>query len=247
MKKIKIYCFLATLFILLLQAQEAFAGPGGRILKELFDTPLGKIVGIVLGIVFLPLILYIKFREAIEVKKTHRDLRKLAAVNPALFGWFNLKNRVTEVFGQVHSAWRKEDMSKASEWMTHWYWQNQQLMYLDRWEEQGLVNVCNVRKVLEIKPLHLSCSDATDFEDTRVVVSIEANMEDYLMDRESGRVVEGKKGYKNGETIWTFVLQGGIWKAENIEEDTLSLAYAKLKNIVPETAFNRTEAARGKA
>ncbi len=202
-------------------------------MKEMFSSPLGKIVGLVLGVILMPYIIYVRFRETIETKRTHKDLRLLAAAHPAIFEWFNLKNRITEVFGRVHSAWRKEDMSAASEWMTHWYWQNQQLMYLDRWQEQGLVNVCNVRKVLSITPLHLSCSNQKGFAGTRLVVSITANMEDYLAERESGKVVEGKKGFKDGETVWTFVLDNDKWKVENIEEDFMTLSYAKLKNIVP--------------
>ncbi len=233
MKKINLHLSLIICFTFLFQIQEALAGPGGKILKELFDTPLGKILGIVLGIIFLPFIIYSAAREAIEVKRTHNDLKKLSVRNARIFGWFEIKNRVQEVFGQVHNAWGKEDMSQASQWMTPWYWQNQQLMYLDRWEAMGRVNVCNVRKVLNIKPLHLHCSNEDNFEHSRIVVSIEANMEDYLMERETGKVVEGRKGYKNGVTVWTFVLNDGKWKVENIEEDSQTMSYAKLKNVLP--------------
>ena len=214
-------------------------------MKELFDTPLGKVLGIVLGVIFLPFIVYVAAREALEVKKTHSDLKKLATGHPRIFGWFEIKNRVQEVFGQVHSAWSKEDMSQASQWMTAWYWQNQQLMYLDRWEAMGLVNVCNVRKVLNIKPLHIHCTNEGNFENSRIVVSIEANMEDYLMERETGKVVEGKKGYKDGVTVWTFVLNEGKWKVENIEEDSLTLSYAKLKNVLPELMNKQSPSSSG--
>ena len=234
MKNRNLSFFLLFCFSFLFQIQDVLAGPGGKILKEVFDTPLGKIVGLILGIIFLPFIIYVNMREMIGVKKTQRDLKKLAGAHPRIFGWFNIKNRVQEVFGQVHSAWGKENMSEASEWMTSWYWQNQQLVYLDKWERQGLVNVCDVRKILKIKPLHLECSKEKGFEGSRLVFSIEANMEDYLMERETGKVVEGKKGYKDGTTVWTFILENGKWKAENIEEDTFSLAYAKMKNVIPE-------------
>lgn len=203
----------------------------------MFDSPLGKVVGVILAIIFFPFIAYAQIREFFGVRKTKKDLRNLALVNKN-FEWFNLKNRVTEVFGRVHSAWRKEDMGQASEWMTHWYWQNQQIVYLDKWEEQGLVNNCDVRKVIKMKPLHVVCSNQENFEESRIVMSIEANMEDYLAERESGRVVEGKKGYKDVETIWTFILEDGKWKAENIEEGRLSLSYAKLKNSVPKVVLS---------
>jgi hypothetical protein len=233
MKTYQRYILLLVLFTTVIEVQEALAGPGGKILKELFSSPLGKIVGVVLGIILLPFIIYVRVKEAMGTKRTYRDLKTLAVSHPETFEWFNVKNRITEVFGRVHSAWRKEDMSNAAEWMTSWYWQNQQLMYLDRWQEQGLVNVCNVRAVKSIDPLHLNCSNRKDFEGTRLVASITANMEDYLAERESGNVVEGKKGYKDGETVWTFLLENGKWKAENIEEGSVSLSYAKLQNVMP--------------
>ena len=34
-------------------------------------------------------------------------------------------------------------MSEASEFMTDWYWRNQQLVVLDRWAAEGLVNTVN--------------------------------------------------------------------------------------------------------
>ena len=40
------------------------------------------------------------------------------------FDWMSLKVRIKNVFLRVHSAWKKEDMKLASEWMTNWYWQN---------------------------------------------------------------------------------------------------------------------------
>jgi hypothetical protein len=58
-------------------------------------------------------------------------------------------------------------------------------------------------------------------------------MEDYLAERDSGEVVEGKKGFQEVETIWTFSVQNGQWVVANIEEDTLSLDYAQLANELP--------------
>ena len=118
--------------------------------------------------------------------------------------------------------------------MTDWYWQNQQLAHLDRWAEQGLVNRCTVKGVGRIRPLFLACRDNDgDFSGSRLVVSITAKMEDYLEDRASGKVVEGKKGYGSTETVWTFVLSGGLWRVATIEEDSVSLMYARMENELP--------------
>jgi hypothetical protein len=60
-------------------------------------------------------------------------------------------------------------------------------------------------------------------------------MEDYLEERATGRVVEGEKGYKDVESVWSFELQGGSWRVANIEEDSLTLVYAQMGNELPES------------
>ena len=58
-------------------------------------------------------------------------------------------------------------------------------------------------------------------------------MKDFLQDRNTGKVVEGSKNYKDVETIWSFTLENGYWKVSDIEEDSMSLAYAKLVSELP--------------
>ena len=126
-------------------------------------------------------------------------------------------------------------MSEASEWMTSWYWQNQQMAYLNQWERDGLVNHCRVKSISKIRPLFLEYEQSEgSSEDSRLVVSITANMEDYLAQRATGKIVEGKKGYADTEHVWTFILQKGKWVVANIEEGSMSLSYAGLKSEVPE-------------
>ena len=118
--------------------------------------------------------------------------------------------------------------------MTDWYWQNQQLAHLDRWKKEGLVNVCDVKNITKIKPLlfvHRNQGEA--HEDSMVVISIQARMNDYLQDRATGKVVEGSKRYKEVETVWSFTLENGAWKVSDIEEDTMSTAYAKMVKELP--------------
>jgi len=66
-----------------------------------------------------------------------------------------------------------------------------------------------------------------------VVLSIEARMKDYLAERDSGKVVEGSKRFKDVETVWSFTLVDGQWKVSNIEEDDMSLEYANLMRKMP--------------
>jgi len=222
-----------VLFIVLMLAEPAFAGPGGKIASVMFQSIWGKIVLFVLILLFSPLILYSIIREYLAQRHTFKDLRKLSQMN-SLFDWLTLRDRVTDCFHTIHNAWREEDMKQASEWMTAWYWKNQQLVYLDQWAKDGLINHCRIKKITELKPLFLAYrGDNKKAEGSRIVVSITVQMEDYLAKRETGEIVEGKKGFNESETVWTFVIQNNQWVVANIEEGTLSLDYAQLTNELP--------------
>lgn len=216
----------------ILMGSPAFAGPGGEIASAVLKNPVGRVIVILLTILLAPWILYIIIKERIAERKTLNDLKVLAA-HHGEFDWLTLKERVIEAFHRVHSAWRKEDMEGASEWMTDWYWRNQQMVYLDQWEQDGLINHCRVNSIRSVRPLFLRYSNKADSLDgSRVVVSITANMEDFLEERATGKIVKGAKGYADHETVWTFILQGGKWVVGNIESSGMSLAYAKLENEI---------------
>lgn len=124
----------------------ALAGPGGQIVSAAFRSLLGQVVLGVLAVLLLPLVLYILVKEWLAERRAHADLKVLARLRPE-FDWPTLNDRVLECFHRVHAAWRREDMQEAATWMTGWYWQNQQLVYLDRWEREGLANRCTVNEV----------------------------------------------------------------------------------------------------
>ena len=67
-----------------------------------------------------------------------------------------------------------------------------------------------------------------------VVISIEAKMQDYLQNVKTGKVVEGGKRYKEVETIWSFTLHNGAWKVSDIDEGSMSLAFAKMAKELPD-------------
>jgi len=215
---------------ILIQTNDALAGPGGYIAKAAFKTWWGRLIIAVLVIIFLPLIIYIRTREKIGIRKATKIANELSKVDQN-FNWLNQKARFKGAFMQVHSAWSKTDMERASEWMTTWYWRNQQLVHLDRWEEKGLVNVCKVKTVKKMKLLHVQVSNLPALEDSVMIVSIEAEMIDFLKNKKTGKVVEGDQSYKDVETVWTFTLEEGKWLINNIEPGSLSLAYAKLKKV----------------
>lgn len=225
-----------TLLFICLFVLEAWAGPGGKIAKALFTTFWGKVLLVVLTIIFLPFILYARLRQYFKVRRTMATLRQLAA-NDRNFDWMTLKNRVTDIFTRTHRAWGKEDMGEVSSFSTSWYWQNQQLVHLDRWKEQGLVNKSELRKINSLTPLFIKHSGQPQGEDSILVVGIDANQEDYLMQRDSGLIVEGKKGFQDVDTLWTFRLHKGEWLLDNIEQVEFWSTYVGMPNEVPAAAL----------
>lgn len=224
---------LFVLFLILLTVEPALAGPGGKIATAVFDSFWGKVLLIILVIVFLPLILLTLAKEKVAERKALRDLRFMAKRSPH-FDWLKVRQRVQDCFFRVHSAWQKEDMTESSNWMTDWYWKNQQMVYLDRWEREGLYNHCDVKEITSIKPLLFAHhNEGGEHEDSMLAVMIGANMQDFLAERDTGNVVEGSRKYKDVEKIWSFTLVDGAWKVSNIEDSSFSLTYAALEKTQP--------------
>lgn len=232
MKKFCVLLGLA-LFANLLILEPALAGPGGKIAQAAFETFWGKVILALLTLFFLPLILYMMVHEKIAERRTRKDLAVMAGYS-STFEWLNMLDRIKDCFYRVHSGWQNEDLSDVSKWMTDWYWQNQQLVYLNRWKRDGLINICNVKKIKAIKPLLFAHkNEGEEHENSLLVVEITANMQDYLMERATEKVVEGSKRYKEVETLWSFRLEAGQWKVANIEETSMSMDYAKLAKQLP--------------
>jgi len=172
-------------------------------------------------------------RNAAE-SRTLKDLRQLVQRHD-LFDWIRLENRIESCFQKVHLAWHQGNLDDVSECMTNKYRQEQQSDYLDKWAKQGLINHCEVEVISSIQPLFLA-HPAQEMEGSKLVVAITAKMEDYLTERDSGKIVQGKKGeFKDVDTIWTFVVQNGKWVLANIEDSrsSLLLDYARTHNELP--------------
>lgn len=217
----------------LLIAEPALAGPGGRIARAAFETFWGRVALAILTIIFLPLIIVITFQEKIAERRARKDMRFMAGYSP-LFEWLNIRNRAKDCFLRVHSGWRKEDLTQVTNWMTDWYWQNQQMVYLDKWKEEGLINICDVKRITKITPLlFMHKNNGAEHEGSMVALSIDAEMKDLLQERQSGKIVQGSERYKIVNTIWSFTIENGLWKVSDIDEGSMSLEYAKLRKELP--------------
>lgn len=232
MKKHKLTIFITLVAILFLFIDPVYAGPGGTVAKALFKTWWGKALLGTLTIIFLPLIFYVQTIEFIAVKKAKKQLAKLSFINKD-FSWLNIEKNVSNVFTRVYAAWGNENMEEASSYVNHWYWQNQQLMHLNRWKKENLLNICKLQSISCIKPLYLEISNQNNLEGSKIAFSITGNIEDYLINRETKRVVQGKKGFNDETKIWIMEYTNGNWLLDDIRNDEFSLSFAKMENVVP--------------
>jgi len=207
--------FLMVAFIFI---QPAYAGPGGHIAKVLANTFWGKMVLGLLALILLPLGIYLYIKQKLAELRVYKDLKFVAQYDPN-FEWLQVKERIVDCFYRIHSIWKEEELAETCEYMTDWYWQNRQLVYLDRWHREDLRNICEVRRIRTIRPLlFIHRNDDAAHEGSMLVVTITADMQDYLVQNETGRVVEGDRKFKDHETVWTFTLVAGQWRVSNIEE-----------------------------
>lgn len=213
---------------MVIQINFLLASPGGKIAKEFFDSPLGKLLGLLLLIILFPYILRSWYKRKKFEKQIKHKLDALALVNHDYFDQINLKNRMTDIFTRVHKAWSEQDLVDCEQFMTSWYQQNQQTVFLNEWKGKGLMNVCTVQKINSIQPIHIRLTSKENFEGTRVMFAIDANMEDYLIHIDDSSVIEGKKGFKDVETVWTLQLNEGLWKVDNIEQSNMITTYMKM-------------------
>jgi hypothetical protein len=223
---------LLTVVIILFTIDPVYAGPGGAIAKGLFKSFWGKLLLVVLTIIFLPLIIYVRlveYRKALKIKKI---LAKISIAHRG-FTWMQLDKEFRTIIRNVYNAWSNENLGEAKNYMNHWYWQNQQLLYLEQWKRDNVKNISRLKVISKIRPLYLELTDEPNLEGSRIAIAIDVDAEDYLVERDSNKVVEGKKGYQNLEYVWFLEYTEGKWLLDQIEEGGLSLQVAKMPNVIP--------------
>lgn len=210
----------------------AMAGPGG-IIKAAASTFWGKVGMAALIVIFSPYLIWYYTKRHRHIKQVRRDLDLLAGQYPQ-YNWLDVRDRAGEVYQWVWSAWSQQKMSLASQFTTNWYWQNQQLV-LDRWERDGLQNICHASKITAITPLYVEHVEANDGNGSRIVLEINAFVTDYVIEVATGKVVEGDKETGDLETIWTFKRVDGQWLLNQIEENTHEHVYLGMPSVIPAT------------
>lgn len=217
-----------AVMVLAILPDVAWAAPGG-IVKAVAKSRWAQIVFGLMILIFLPWVISFLYQRAKQIRKTRKDLTALAMQHPQ-YRWTDLNVRFRQVFGWVWSAWTQQKMEVASEFTTHWFWQNQQLV-LEDYARRGVENICHVVKITGITPLYVEHRAEDNGEGSRVVVSIEAKVVDYLQDR-TGKVVQGDKKEGELDTVWTFKWVNGSWVLDLIEESATEFDYLKMPNSV---------------
>lgn len=231
-----ILCILIMISLICLMTEPVIAGPGGKIATVMFKSFWGRVILIILIIIFLPLIIYNDIILKLSEWRARKDLRFMSNID-LRFEWLNIKERLTDCFTRVHEAWQKENLDNLSGWMADWYIQNQQIVYLNKWKNDGLKNICEVKRIEDISPiLFLHRNDKEEHNGSKLVTSIKAYMKDYLVryeDDEEIELIEGYRDFNYVNTIWTFTLINGKWQVSNIEQAIFDIKYAKLFYKLP--------------
>ena len=167
-------------------------------------------------------------REYLAERRARRDLCYMASYSP-FFEWWYIEERAKNCVHRIHAAWSKEDAFESCEWMTDWFWQNQQLAHLESWKEDGLVNICNIKDIYKIKPLlFMHHNRGGAHEGSMLVLSITARMQSYIEKDSTGEVVKGSKRFRIVKTIWTLTMVDNSWVVSYIEKANALPAYTKL-------------------
>lgn len=225
---------LILIIALLFYVEPILAGPGGTVVKALFKTWWGKLLMLLLTIIILPLIIYSKVIEFFKIRKTKKQLVKVGMKNKD-FSWLNLNKNISNIFTRTYEAWSNEDMSEVKNYVNNWYWQNQQLVVLNKWEKDNVKNICNLESIKKIKPLYIEITNPSEnFKYSKIAVMVTASIEDYLINRDSNKIVKGGRGYIDESHIWILEYDGKNWLLDNIANEDNSLAYLKTKNLIPE-------------
>lgn len=230
----KEWLFFITVIIILFTIDPVYAGPGGTVAKAFFKTWWGKLILGLLTIIFLPLIIYIRLIEYRKARKIKKILTQLSLKHKN-FHWLQLQKEFKNIIQRVYNAWSNENMSEVKEYVNHWYWQNQQSVFLDQWKKENLKNVSHLREIEKIRPLYLELTEEPNLEGSRIAIAIDVVAEDYLKDRDTNKVIQGKAGYESLEYVWFLEYTEGKWLLDAIEEGGLSLEIAKMPNVIPDT------------
>jgi len=230
----------ALVTLAVLSPVYVMAGPGGQIAKAAFNTTIGRVIMIALVIILLPVIIYFWAREFVGVRKTRKDLAKLAEEHPE-FDWNAIQPRVKRMVEDLHSYWTVQDIERCGDFTTYDFMMTQKAI-LERWANEGKRNVTELKRINKIKPVYVRVEDGESM--SVLAVSVSMNLRDYLVHATTGSVVKGsdKKVISGHTAIYMLVLADEEWLLHGIEDGATSLGFAKEQNQVETGHLKRRKA-----
>jgi len=216
-----VYRLVAVFTLTALLVEPVFAGPIGLVAGVASGTFWARIL-IVLVAVAMPVVAgRLMLHRRLAERRTRQALRSMATSDER-FEWDFVQRRAMACFHRVRMGWQDGDLSDAGRWMTDWAWQNQQLVHLDQWKREGLINICRVKHISKLRPLlFVHRNVGHDHENSVVVISITAMMQDYLIKQSSDQIIDGSLKWKSVESIWTLTMNNGSWKVSGYDASTV--------------------------
>lgn len=228
------YRFVAAITLMTLLVEPAFAGPVELVAGVALQTVWGRILIVLLAVVMLFVTGWLVLHRRFAERRARQDLGFMA-VHDERFEWIFVQRRAMACFHRVRMGWQDGDLSDAGRWMTDWYWQNQQMVHLDRWKREGLINICRVKTISKLRPLLFVHRNAgRDHENSVVVISITAMMQDYMIKQSSDQVLDGSLKWKTVESIWTLTMINGRWKVSDFDANGSTLRYTRQGKYLPD-------------
>lgn len=218
-----------VVLLLLVLPETAWAGPGGAFAKAAAKTIWGQIALGVLGVIFLPLILYVFIGEWIGIRRTRKALTELAKSRPE-FDWKLFTEQATAAITDVYGVWESGKLESVEHHLLSQYYFSQQGL-LDRWHEEGKRNVIDLHKINGLAPLFARTETEESY--AMIAVLLKATVVDYLEDTRTRKVLKGKK-YRDSsfQAVWVFAYVNERWRVARIEDGNTSFGFAKLKNEI---------------
>ncbi len=219
-------------FLIFFAPDIAYAGPGAIFAKAAKAKTWLLIILIPVMIILFPLFLYVMIIEKKAVWKCKKRLKDLSGVAPEM-NWAKIDQQVQYCFKSIWDVWSSYDLSQAKDLMTNEYYYAQQAL-LEDWQDQGHTCIAKLHRLKTIEPIHL------DFEQGHkpvIWIRFKAKVTDALKDS-SGKIIQGKKGSDEQETIWGFLYDGRSWKLAQIEDGKRSLTFAKKPKSELETMID---------
>ncbi len=226
--RVIVFC-VATLGLM----EVASASGNFETLQGFVQSIWGKVVIYVALLAATAAFFFIKLQAKFSEARAANDLRFMAK-HSSIFEWGHVKARVGDCFYRYHAPWRAGELDETNVWMSESYWRDFKQLFLDRIEKEGLVNVCNIKTIKEIKPLlFIHRNVGGKDERSKLVVCVSAKLRNYLSALATGELVEGSKEYHDTKTIWSFEVVNGNWVITNIEDMSASSGYLKLVSGLP--------------